>query len=151
MQWKWSTDGKWVIGGLTNWSGIRNSDNALGDIVVRKCGNLRRYSPSLKCTNESAINAKLYCVVLSEVAFLTTSTMLAVTPRWHLRVLLKVDRAYNFATSSYRSLRWEVRNLSRCCGCKTHRGRWHLLCLAYFLWILVFLFPSVHTFIYFFL
>ena len=59
-----------------------------------------KYSPSLKCTHESATNAKQYCVVLSEVVFLTTLTSLTITHRWHLGVLLMLDRAYDFAPST---------------------------------------------------
>jgi hypothetical protein len=57
-------------------------------------------------------------------------------------VLLMLDRVDDFAPSTYSSLRWEVRNLSRCCGCKgrPHRGRWHyLLRLSYFLWFFILL------------
>jgi hypothetical protein len=41
MQWKWSKDGKWVIGRLPKWPGIRKSDHALRHTVVRKYGNLK--------------------------------------------------------------------------------------------------------------
>jgi len=96
-------------------------------------------------------------VVLSEVVFLTTLTTLAVTHCWYLRVLLMLDRAYDFARSTYRSLRREVRNVTLLWrqGRPTAGGEIIFSVLLTSYDVLFFLFPSirysVHTFIYFFL
>jgi len=72
------------------------------------------------------------------------------THSWHLRLLLMLDRAYDFAPSAYTSLRWEVRNLSRCCRCKEDPPRkvriiFSVLLTSYD--FLVFLFSSIRYFV----